>query len=350
MFTSRNVIFLSIVFVCAVVFAASVTTDILKLRDGSGNVVNIQSPSLSADYTLTLPTDDGSSGQLLSTNGSGVLAWSTSGDTNNKSYVMENVGLGFSTDGSAVTITLKQADGSTACDGSNPCVIGFDDGDGSFSVIEVSSDTSVTLDSTATLNTTSGGTHPIYIYAVNNSGAIVIGVSTKYWDQREALSTTTLDTSADGVALYTDTGLTTKRIKLLGIWISTQATAGTWAAVTGTKLIDPVLINNFTKLTSSGLRNGFVVRAICDHSGTPSCTETDNYNWISSVTDNAVGQMTLNLFTGITVKDCRATCAGTCWTTAFGAVAATAVAVRSFGTSGALDAASTFITCQMEAY
>lgn len=33
--------------------------------------------TLAADYTLTLPTDDGNSGQVLSTNGSGVLSWVT---------------------------------------------------------------------------------------------------------------------------------------------------------------------------------------------------------------------------------------------------------------------------------
>ena len=44
----------------------------------------IQAPaSLAASYTLTLPVDDGSTNQVLSTNGSGVLAWidSSSGAT-----------------------------------------------------------------------------------------------------------------------------------------------------------------------------------------------------------------------------------------------------------------------------
>ena len=44
----------------------------------------LQAPaSLAASYTLTLPTDDGTTNQVLSTNGSGVLAWidSSSGAT-----------------------------------------------------------------------------------------------------------------------------------------------------------------------------------------------------------------------------------------------------------------------------
>lgn len=35
--------------------------------------------SQAADYTLTLPIDDGSSGQILTTNGAGVLSWSSAG-------------------------------------------------------------------------------------------------------------------------------------------------------------------------------------------------------------------------------------------------------------------------------
>ena len=51
----------------------------LKLGDSdNSNFVNIKSPStLSADYTLTLPADDGNSGQILATDGSGNLSWTT---------------------------------------------------------------------------------------------------------------------------------------------------------------------------------------------------------------------------------------------------------------------------------
>ena len=49
----------------------------IKLEDpGAGtDVITIQAPTLTAPYTLTLPVDDGAPGELLSTNGSGVLSW-----------------------------------------------------------------------------------------------------------------------------------------------------------------------------------------------------------------------------------------------------------------------------------
>lgn len=44
--------------------------------NGTGNYVGLVSPaSLLAPYTLTLPVDDGASGEVLSTDGSGVLSW-----------------------------------------------------------------------------------------------------------------------------------------------------------------------------------------------------------------------------------------------------------------------------------
>jgi len=51
----------------------------LRLEDTTGGeYVAIQAPStLAASYTLTMPTDDGTSNQVLTTDGTGVLSWST---------------------------------------------------------------------------------------------------------------------------------------------------------------------------------------------------------------------------------------------------------------------------------
>jgi len=49
----------------------------LLVFDGTANKVTITSPAISSDYTLTLPVDDGTSGQALITNGSGTLSWAS---------------------------------------------------------------------------------------------------------------------------------------------------------------------------------------------------------------------------------------------------------------------------------
>jgi len=51
----------------------------LRLEDAAGGeYVALQAPgTLAASYTLTLPVDDGTSGQVLTTDGAGVLSWTT---------------------------------------------------------------------------------------------------------------------------------------------------------------------------------------------------------------------------------------------------------------------------------
>lgn len=46
----------------------------------NGNTVTVTAPAaLSASYTITLPPDDGTNGQVLTTNGSGVTTWTSNG-------------------------------------------------------------------------------------------------------------------------------------------------------------------------------------------------------------------------------------------------------------------------------
>jgi len=48
----------------------------LRLRDsGNSNYIELKAPALSSDVALTLPNSDGNSGDMLQTDGSGVLTW-----------------------------------------------------------------------------------------------------------------------------------------------------------------------------------------------------------------------------------------------------------------------------------
>jgi len=78
-------------FVSLLTTAATTTVGaILELREGTNNGTNyvrIQAPaSLAANVTYTLPTADGTSGQVLSTNGSGTLSWATDASGGGASY------------------------------------------------------------------------------------------------------------------------------------------------------------------------------------------------------------------------------------------------------------------------
>lgn len=51
----------------------------LQLQGSSSGLITMQGASAAGTYTLTLPTNDGNSGEVLSTDGSGVLSWVTNG-------------------------------------------------------------------------------------------------------------------------------------------------------------------------------------------------------------------------------------------------------------------------------
>jgi hypothetical protein len=62
-------------------YIATTHTSTLRLRDSDDTqYAAIQSPTnLTANYTLTMPADDGASGEVLSTDGAGVLSWAAPG-------------------------------------------------------------------------------------------------------------------------------------------------------------------------------------------------------------------------------------------------------------------------------
>lgn len=66
----------------ALVLDNQVGLDFRELTANGTNRARIQAPaSLAADYTLTLPADDGAANQVLTTDGSGVLSWTTPSGT-----------------------------------------------------------------------------------------------------------------------------------------------------------------------------------------------------------------------------------------------------------------------------
>lgn len=75
----------------------------------------IKAPALAANYVLTLPVDDGTSGQVLATDGAGVLSWSSAGAGANQQLsnlsgtVAINLDLIFDTGAAAIVKTKNAA-------------------------------------------------------------------------------------------------------------------------------------------------------------------------------------------------------------------------------------------------
>lgn len=63
------------------------------LRDGLGGLATVRAPTGFTSYSLTLPTTDGDSNQVLMTNGSGVLSW-TDALTSSSAFVQDGNSFG----------------------------------------------------------------------------------------------------------------------------------------------------------------------------------------------------------------------------------------------------------------
>lgn len=83
-------------------FEASGDTGLIINSDSAGSgadwkiTLNRPTSGMTADYTLTLPVNDGSPNQVLSTNGSGVLSWESAGSVADKIGV-DTTNLAFGT-------------------------------------------------------------------------------------------------------------------------------------------------------------------------------------------------------------------------------------------------------------
>lgn len=202
------------------------------------NKVSIQSTaSLAADYTLTLPVDDGNSGDFLQTDGSGVLSFTPATIANTDSINdMWNLSLAASVGSSALTINLKDKSGS-APSSSSPVKIAFRNATaatGTYTVVSTAGALSVVVSSGSTLGHTSAIATYFYVYAINNAGTAELAISTALFDDG-SIQTTTAEGGAgaadSATVLYSTTARSNVPIKLIGRMLSNQSTAGTWAAV-----------------------------------------------------------------------------------------------------------------------
>ena len=85
-------------------FEGEFTATSIQLESDNGNKILVDAPdSLVADYTLILPPNDGDSGQVLTTDGSGVTTWTTNGVGTVTSVALSGGTTGLTVSGSPVT-------------------------------------------------------------------------------------------------------------------------------------------------------------------------------------------------------------------------------------------------------
>jgi hypothetical protein len=170
------------------------------------------------------------------------LKWAAVPSAPTAPYEMSNIGLATSVAGSALTIALKQADGSTDPGaGASAVKISFRSStltSGAYNQRSATGATSLVISSGSTLGQQSGRLARLFIYALDNAGTIELAVSQTLYHENQ-LATSSAEGGAgaadSGVDIYSTTARTGVPFRLIGILDNTQTTAGTWASA-GTKL------------------------------------------------------------------------------------------------------------------
>lgn len=213
----------------------------------NSQTVNIvASGSMSATWTFTIPVSAGTVNYLLETDGSGVTSW-TKQRTSFGS--IENCSIACSVGSSALTITLKSADG-TSFSSTNYGTIPFRSSTlttGTLTDRKITSDLTLTISSGSTLGHVSAVNNNIYVYAIDNAGTVELAASSALFK-----STSLVTTTAEGGAgaadsnrvMYSTTARTSVSARLIAVLVSNQTVSGTYAAVpTDIQLVtDPILV------------------------------------------------------------------------------------------------------------
>lgn len=158
---------------------------------------------------------------------------------------IQNLGLVASVAGNALTVALKTYAAAADPSSTSPVKIGFRGttaGTGDFSLISATAATSLVVSSGSTLGTISGVQTNLYVYAINNGGTIVLGISKFRFDDGELVSTTAeggAGAADSATVMYSTSAVSSKACRLIGRLVVNEATAGTWASAPSVVSVAP---------------------------------------------------------------------------------------------------------------
>ena len=151
---------------------------------------------------------------------------------------VKNVGLSVSASAGALTVALKQADGTTNPNTgtANKAEVSFRSTTlttGARLLIDFDAALSLVIPSTATLGYQNGQDARVYIYLYYDGTNKGLAVSPKMLDESQLYSLTAIGTGSDSNAVYADANRTNAAVRLMGLaQCSAISTAGTWVTPT----------------------------------------------------------------------------------------------------------------------
>jgi len=221
-----------------------------------------------------------------------------------------NLGLSATVAANALTIALKQADGTTDAAAASAAVnIGFRSStlaSGAYTQRTVTGALSLVVSSGSTLGTTNGIAYDLFVYALDNAGTVELAISRSVFKEGLLYSTTAeggAGAADNASVLYSTTSRSNVPIRLIGRVTSTQATAGTWATTPSAVAVRPFHIG---VITNTGLEKVSMNASI-----TNGCSLTSELEpWVSSVTNNSSSNCTVNITSGVFSATPYCTCTG----------------------------------------
>lgn len=181
----------------------------------------------------------GSDGKVLTADSSQTngVAWSTPASSPTESKELRNLGIAATVGSNALTLTLTQSDGSTTpSTGANAVKIGFRNSTtatGGYNERSVTSALTMVVSNGSTLGTTSAAACYFYVYGIDNAGTVELAVSSFLYDEGSVVTTTAeggAGAADSGLLIYSSVARSSVGVRLLARILSTQSTAGVWAA------------------------------------------------------------------------------------------------------------------------
>lgn len=202
--------------------------------------------------------------------------------------------------GNALTITLKDAAGATLTS-SNKAKVALKNSNstGNYVLRYVTSNLTLTVSSGSTLGQTSGTAGFVYVYLIDNAGALELAISGSLLTP--GASTTTAEGGAGGAdsitAIYSTAARASVNTRVIAVLNITEATAGTWVTLPSSTQIlndDPISESRLTgsSVVTGKLADGAVTQAkrvalgqqLSSSSGSFSTTST-SYVDVTNLTD-----------------------------------------------------------------
>lgn len=207
---------------------AATTASRALVSDGSGFIGASATTSTELGYVSGVTS-------AIQTQINSLSAGSYSGTSNDR----QNLGLSVSVAANAMTIALKQADGTTdPSSGTGAVKIGFRStttSSGAYSVVSSTAATSLVISSGSTLGSVNATPIDVYIYAINNAGTVELAATSTYYPDNQSGEYSTIAEGGAGAAdtrtsLYSTTARSNIPMRLIGRIRTSQTTAGTWAS------------------------------------------------------------------------------------------------------------------------